>query len=264
MMHEAQMARERDLDCWFVTLTFAPEHCPADLSVSVEVHQRFMKRYRKAFGRARFFMCGEYGDEFGRPHYHYIIFGTTIPDLVVDGVCAGGDQFFRSEKLAALWPHGFVRIDRVTQASCDYVARYTIKKVNGKLAAEHYRRQSLDVDTGEVCTWQVHPEFIQCSRRPGIGGAWYAKYQRDCFPSDFVVVDGRRRAVPQAYKRKLVAEGEASGKLANPATELRAKRKKAARRPSVVANNTPARLAVRAESRMLKHRRLLRELDARG
>ena len=66
---------------YFITFTFADPFLPKDLSVSVEFHQKFMKRLRKEFGNdIRFMMCGEYGERFGRPHYHYCLFNIDLSD----------------------------------------------------------------------------------------------------------------------------------------------------------------------------------------
>ena len=47
--------------------------------------KKFMKRLRKRFKgkRIRFYMCGEYGEQFDRPHFHACIFGVDFPDKVL-------------------------------------------------------------------------------------------------------------------------------------------------------------------------------------
>ena len=63
----------------FLTLTYDDEHLPKDNSVHKDEVQRFMKRLRKAVypDKVRYFLCGEYGGQFGRPHYHVILFGLS-------------------------------------------------------------------------------------------------------------------------------------------------------------------------------------------
>ena len=60
----------------FLTLTYADDHLPSDGSVNRRVLQLFLKRLRRAYPDAviRYFGCGEYGEELGRPHYHLCIF----------------------------------------------------------------------------------------------------------------------------------------------------------------------------------------------
>ena len=54
-MHEAQMHTSK---C-FITLTYAPEHCPKDMSLNYEDFQLFMKRLRKRYtGKDYSFLYG--------------------------------------------------------------------------------------------------------------------------------------------------------------------------------------------------------------
>ena len=40
-----------------------------------------MKRLRKKYGsKIRFFQCGEYGELYGRPHYHACLLNFDFPD----------------------------------------------------------------------------------------------------------------------------------------------------------------------------------------
>jgi len=125
----------------FSTLTYAPEHLPADGSLS-DVHWRELT---KSLGY-RYFGCGEYGDQTWRPHYHLILFG----------IAPGASQAL----LTARWPYGYVQTapDAPTAAAAAYIASYTVKKLtNGK---DDY---VLDQLAGRA------PEFARMSRRPAIG-----------------------------------------------------------------------------------------------
>ena len=74
-IHEASLHED---NC-FITLTYDDAHLPTDLSLNVSHFQKFMKRLRKRFGEGiRFFHCGEYGENFGRPHYHACLFTSDI------------------------------------------------------------------------------------------------------------------------------------------------------------------------------------------
>lgn len=242
IVHEAQ---QHDAS-WFGTVTYAPEHLPADLSVSVREHQLFMKRMRERLGDARFFMRGEYGETFGRPHYHYCWFGLELPDARPWKQAPGGETLFRSAELEAAWGKGQVLVGAVTVQSAAYVAGYVNKKAMGEAGSDPYRR--VNPETGE--TWCVAPEFVRMSRRPGIGASWFDRFKGDAFPSDFVVIDGQRRPVPRYYRDKL-SEAEA--------LRLVAPRRAAARRKA--ADNTDARLMARHESARLRARRRTRDLD---
>lgn len=241
-MHEAQC---HEAKC-FVTLTYNNEHLPDDYSVSPRHMQLWHKRLRKKIGSFRFFLCGEYGDQGLRPHYHVALFGYSFPDRKLWGKSDTGYPVYRSAILETAWPFGNSEIGELTQESAGYVARYMLKKINGDRAPEHYRR--IHPLTGEVC--QVTPEFIRMSNRPGIGAAWYEKYAGDAFPSDFVVINGQKRPVPRYYAKKL--EEKEKQKL------VWERKKKAANHTD---NNTPERLAVREESLALKVNKLKRTLE---
>lgn len=233
----------------FVTLTFADESLPSDLSVNVRDLQLFMKRLRKQFGRVRFFACGEYGDEGGRPHYHVILFGVDFAsDRTLWRFSATGHQIYRSRSLELLWPFGHCELGSVTPEAGAYVARYCLKKLSGEVGREQYVRSN--VETGE--TWSVRPEFAVMSNRPGIGASWFERFRSDAFPSDFLVIRGRRVPVPRYYSKKLTEEEK---------LRVLVGRKKGARKH--VANNTPERLAVREELQTLRARRLVRPLESK-
>lgn len=193
-MHEASCHTENS----FVTLTYDEEHLPRDRSLDYDVFQRFMKRLRKAYldRVIKFYMCGEYGETYARPHFHAILFGIDWPDKQVFSV-RDGVRLYTSEALARLWPNGFSSIGDVTFESCAYVARYVMKKVTGDAAAAHYRM--VDTETGEL--YDRKPEFNRMSLKPGIGGTWFSRFHTDVFPHDYVVSRGVKCKPPKYYDR---------------------------------------------------------------
>lgn len=152
----------------------------------------FMKRLRKSRGPGvRFLQAGEYGS-LGRPHHHAVLFNCDFPDMRFFRTTPSGATLFVSEELGELWPHGFVSVGSVTFESAAYVARYTLKKVGGDLAAVHYRGR--------------HPEYLTMSRRPGIGSGWYQKFWRDMFPADRLVIrNGQLSKPPRFYEERFKA-----------------------------------------------------------
>lgn len=193
-LHEAQMHE----DSSYVTLTYNDENCPVSLVYSD--FQAFMRRLRKRHGKARFFMCGEYGEENWRPHFHAIIFGVGFRDRTLHSE-RGDVRVFRSAALEGLWPFGFSTVGDVTFQSAAYVARYVMKKVNGDRADEHYQRVSLS--TGELV--RVKSEFCRMSLKPGIGATWLQKYRPEVYGRTFegVMVNGVRQKPPRYYDKKL-------------------------------------------------------------
>ena len=202
MAHEAKM---HDENC-FITLTYDDAHLtrlwPEPLAPATLVKDdfvKFMKRLRKRIAprKIKYFMCGEYGENYQRPHYHACIFGFEPHDQVL--LSEGSDyKVYTSDMLSKAWGLGFVTVGPVTFDTAAYTCGYTLKKITGHQAKEHYER--IDYDTGAV--YQLVPEYATMSRRPGIGRKWYEKFQTDVFPSDEVPVanQGVFKKVPRYYE----------------------------------------------------------------
>lgn len=236
----------------FITLTYADEKLPADQGLSKREFQLFMKRLRSGLDAPiRFFGCGEYGTKTVRPHYHAIIFGEDFArDRYAWSSNKYGDVLYRSPFLEATWGLGWVWIGAVTHRSAGYVAQYALKKAQSYRNGEDFLR--LDPATGEV--HEVEREFLLMSRRPGIGRGWWDKYASDAFPSDFLVIEGRKVPVP-AYYRNLL--NESSDGLIPASLDIdRKRRAKAAARS---ADNTTERRLTKDELVHLRARRLERE-----
>lgn len=203
-LHEASAFDQNS----FVTLTYDEENLPSNGSLDYEHFQLFMKRLRKliAPNRVRFYMCGEYGEEFGRPHFHACLFGFDFPDKEEFTKTGAGEIIYTSKMLEALWPFGLCSVGEVTFESAAYVARYCMKKVTGRDAKYHYRRYSTEVDeihidmqTGEIYSHELTPEFNRMSLKPGVGASWFKRFAGDVYPHDYVVVRGRECKPPRYY-----------------------------------------------------------------
>lgn len=205
---------------YFVTLTYNNDHVPKSDFVNEETGevlesltlckrdcQLFMKRLRKAFpdDKIRFYLCGEYGPETFRPHYHAIIFGLHLTDLKPwrynhseKKVCL----YYRSDSLERCWsvkdntgiyqPIGNVEITYVNWDTCAYTARYVTKKLYGDGAAFY-----------EI--FNLEPPFSLMSRKPGIGRQYYDD-NPNIFESDYICLATEDRGLkfkPPKYYEKL-------------------------------------------------------------
>lgn len=155
------------------------------------------RKYKIRLQLIRYYMCGEYGEKTKRPHYHAILFGYDFKDKKILST-RGGNKLYTSETLDKIWGKGHATIGEVTFESAAYVARYIMKKVNGKNQNEHY--QELDTETGEIKIRE--PEFNHMSLKPGIGARWLEKYATDVFPEGRVVVRGHQSKSPKYYDKK--------------------------------------------------------------
>lgn len=193
-VHEAKLYPKNS----FITLTYKNEKLPPNSSLNLPDFQKFLKRLRKKIypQKVRFFHCGEYGEDLGRPHYHALLFGFDFEDKKPFYKNHRGDQIWRSVTLEELWPDGHSEIGSVTFESAAYVARYISKKVTGSLAEDHYA--IVDLETMETLG-SKKPEYVTMSRRPGIGKHWYEKYSSDVFPSDEIALRGKLLKPPKFY-----------------------------------------------------------------
>lgn len=204
--HEASLHKENT----FITLTYNDDHLPKGGSLHYPHFSAFMKRLRKSrtykynqdgdcINPIRFYMCGEYGDENLRPHYHALIFNYDFHDKWLHRT-KRGNKCYRSTTLEKLWPWGFSELGSVSFKSSAYVARYVMKKITGEPAENHYKR--VNINTGEITN--VEPEFNRMSLRPGIGKKWFDKYYKDVYDQDQVITrDGKIIKTPKYYDKLL-------------------------------------------------------------
>lgn len=191
--HEAKMHDENS----FLTLTFNNENLPIDGSISKDHVVKFMKRLRRKIEpeTVRFFASGEYGEKYDRPHYHICLFGFDFPDKKVLKAKRRKKGYtnllYISEMLGKIWKEGFHSIGELNFETAGYAARYITKKHFGKLSDYVYDG--------------LEPEFALMSRgqkkggKGGIGKPWFDKYWNDCYPKDFVTINGKKHKPPKFY-----------------------------------------------------------------
>lgn len=254
-LHEASLHEE---NC-FITLTYNDEHLTAYEDLCYKDFQDFMKRLRKKFShkKIRFFMCGEYGENNGRPHYHACLFGHNFDDRIHLKVTSSGSKISTSKTLDDLWsdrnnnPIGFCTVGDVNFDSAGYVARYLMKKGLGRGHESQY--QEIDMETGEV--YQKQREFNKMSLKPGLGHGFYKKWTKDIFPKDVCIVNGRETKPPRYYAKKFKDDDPESYE------ELQYLRYQ--RSLQSLLDNTEERLKVKEHVLKAKVKLLKRELEGR-
>lgn len=170
---------------WFVTLTYNDENLTSDFLVKEDL-VAFIKRLRRRMqyhgfksSGIRFFACGEYGENYKRPHFHVILFNCPLPDVEAIGNNPDIERtfYYHSDIIQDCWNKGFTTLGKVTFDSCAYVARYVIKK--------HKQEELFSDVPGFV------PEFVQMSRRPGIAADWYEQNKDKIYETDEVLMTDR-------------------------------------------------------------------------
>lgn len=180
-VHESRVSER---NC-FVTLTYDDKHLPWASSLHEPDVQRFLKSLREAYPNEtiRYFYCGEYGERFGRPHYHLLLFGFDFEDKVVSGR-RNGEIVWSSRKLELLWKRGRCEIGSVSYASAGYVARYVMKKQVVRDAVHELR----------------DPEYVRMSLKNGaIGVPWLERWHTEVYPRDEIILEGAGSRPPRRY-----------------------------------------------------------------
>lgn len=167
----------------FITLTYDDDHCPKSLDHSH--FQKFMKRLRKHFigVKIRYFMCGEYGTQTIRPHFHALLFGVDFPDKI-QHTTQGNIINYTSQVLSKLWPQGYHYIGDLHYGTARYVAKYSLKAL-----------QDIGIDYDEL---GLKPEYLMMSN--GIGKNYAKKYSKEIGLHDNILVNGHKNPVPRYYE----------------------------------------------------------------
>jgi hypothetical protein len=121
--------------------------------------------------RIKYFACGEYGDRFGRPHYHAIVFGLSR---------------IHEDIIAACWNNGFIKVGSVTLKSIKYTTSYITKKL---FYDEDFR-------------YKGRPPPFQTSSH-GLGLRWAQAHKARIERDGYIMIDGRKQSIPRYYVRKL-------------------------------------------------------------
>lgn len=187
-MHEASMHQHNS----FLTLTYAPEHLPKDGSLVKEDYQLFLKRLRERLQtKFSYYLCGEYGNQRLRPHYHVCLFGVRFNDMVPLFRSDSNHTVYKSALLDETWGKGICSIGSVTFESAAYVARYVSKKMYG---------------ADKELYGNLLPEFSQSSLKTPLGKAWFEQFKTDVFPHDHVIFKGKTLRPPRYYFKLLERE----------------------------------------------------------
>lgn len=195
-VHESRFHDEN----YFLTFTFNDEHLPEDNSIRTWHLQEFWKRVREDFRfkasecydfkniRFKYYAAGEYGEQYGRVHYHAATFGLPLPDKKFFKK-SGDFSLYTSEWLSTMWPWGHVYAGDLTFESAAYVARYITKKVLGEDAEEHYKKLGIE------------PERAWMSK--GLGKQWLDAFLLETYRDDMLICRGKEMRPPKAYDRWL-------------------------------------------------------------
>lgn len=164
----------------FFTLTYSNEFLPNPEAPRLkhEDFQRFFKRLRKELKgiRLKYYMCGEYGEELGRPHYHCIL--MIYGDL---------GEININKVIRDKWPEGHVDIGSVTPRSVMYCLNYMDKlyllEAKNPHEVKPYQKMSL-----------------------GLGDTYFNANKDNLGSKGYITYEGVRYDIPRYAKDKYVEE----------------------------------------------------------
>lgn len=215
------------------TLTYNDDNLPRCTSSNLPAFSRehvkgYLKRVRDriGYGTLRFFLSCEYGDEFHRPHYHFVFyvdgsvpravllsalreswtFGFTYTSDIEDGLV----QDVRGIRYAAKYATKDLLQDDWYKKQCEKL-RFSIQKKYHKYSElKRYNLLCDGIYNREYKEFKKHRPFIQCSQHFGALGLQFLRenerYLVDGYmriPSPFKA-DGDKLKVPLYYERKLM------------------------------------------------------------
>lgn len=179
-------AKKHDKNC-FITLTYNDANLP-QAGVCKRSAQLFMKRLRKQLGKikVRYFLCGEYGAEKNRSHFHAIIFGYDFDDKYYFGKDKRGNSIYRSPLLEKVWTFGFSSVgERLDFESAKYCAKY------------------MQADGREFDKLGLNRPFVLMSRRPGLA---LDVIPDTVYKTGDIYFDGKRFLAPRAFLKQVKKE----------------------------------------------------------
>lgn len=178
---------------FFCTFTYEVEPDGRNLrkdQLSAAMHRVRSSVARRDGSTVRFYACGEYGENFGRPHYHAAIFGLQPADREPDPARPGR---FTSRILVDAWSFdhgpglgvgGSVDVELLTPETAAYITGYVTKKLTV---------------AGDPRLDGRNPEFAVMSRRPGIGSAALPVLIETLNTSHGALYLARHQDVPTAF-----------------------------------------------------------------
>lgn len=174
---------------------------PTPIVLRKEHLQKFFKRLRKNTGaKFQYFACGEYGTNYGRPHFHYIMWSDVcISESEIANAWSTKVDSGKNMPIGRV-EHQDLRTDaRNIEHSYKYVCKYVQKNnfdfeklVTKQLHEKNIRENFIGIPCTENCYWEHKKEYIKryrpfvlCSKRPSIGFGYLQDHYGEFTKGDF-------------------------------------------------------------------------------
>lgn len=202
---------------YFLTLTYDDEFIKkgklGNNTLDKTDQKKFIDDLRQLYRRKydhtgiRFFGCGEYGDQYFRPHYHIIMFNLPIDDLTTkfpqkDGTFIQkrekmtGRYYLYSPTIQKLWPYGYVVIADCNWNTEAYVSRYVMKKQKGENSSIYQDKLG------------VIAPYLFMSTHPGIGTTHFLDNYDHYIDNPYLIIPRPYKStlhcgLPRAFKKRI-------------------------------------------------------------
>ncbi len=173
-------------DASWITLTYDEKNLPENGELNPEHLTNFLKSLRKKLKqKIRYFAVGEYGDKFGRPHYHAIIWNYH-PHIIVD---RKDPRRWYDPIIESAWGKGGTLNEDLMASNnlplrCAYIAAYVLKKYKNK---------------GSLKDQQ---EFARMSRMPAVGSSAVPELAKTLTTKLGAILLGEIGTIPDQFRHK--------------------------------------------------------------
>lgn len=168
---------------YFITLTYHDENLTfADSDTPVLNYrdvQLFFKKARKSGQKFKYFGCGEYGEHYGRPHYHCLIFYN---DLKYD-----------ITKLVSHWKLGFTDIQFLTEGNLKYTTKDMLKE------RELFQDVPRPLKPHIFCSKGIGIDFVKQNEQ---------FYRDNPYEIPKMAFEGKGVSLPRYFKEKIFSDYE--------------------------------------------------------
>jgi len=149
----------------FVTFTYNDENNKTNYLDKTDL-QKLMKRIRKHH-KIKYYACGEYGEQFGRRHYHALIMHDEKP--------------IRYE---AYWKKGEIHTGALTDASISYCTGYMLKANPVPAKTPRAARPFHAWSRGIGDDWMKGKTYLEMAREGNIPRRWRALADPEQIPPE--------------------------------------------------------------------------------
>lgn len=192
---------QHNYTAYFITLTYNDFNLPSNYKLSkidIDLFYKRLRKYVERFGTVHFkyFGVGEYGGKFGRPHYHFILFGFEFLSKI------GNTTYVLRQIIEKTWDKGFIDISPLRYNNVGYILKYIVK----------YKFTMVGKNPKDYK--EDFKPLIFSSRRPAIGKLTDCDLNKlidkiTCIsePNDMSLkINGYRRAIPRYWLKQLPKE----------------------------------------------------------